>query len=131
MAITSAVMESGLKVLRAGTAPGAFGAKGRAVIKVKVPLPARRLLAAVLHQHAVALALLAIEKLHAQRFAALGMGRKLAHRAEEMAVFPQVEIQIVSRRHGLDGLQHTPVTWGGEHQAGGLQTRDVSLQLGR
>ncbi len=101
-----------------------------AVVGIKVPLVTDGLVAlpAALHQHAMPLALLAVEVFHAQRFASLGMRREFAHAAEEMAVFAELQRQAV--RRGLDRLRHAPNAWRGHHQAVRPQAQNICLQLG-
>ena len=105
----------------------AGGAEGLAVVSVEVPLATNGLIA--LHQDVVPLALLAIEILHAQRLAAFGMRRKVGNAAEEMAILSDIQRQAAVLGDGLDRCQHAPIAGRGHHQAGWLQTQDVSLQL--
>ena len=99
-----------------------------AVVGVEVPLAADGFVA--VHQHAMALALLAVEILHAQGLAALGMGCEFADGAEEVAVFANLQWQTAGLGHGLHRLKNAPVARCGHHQSGRSQARDVSLQLG-
>jgi len=77
----------------------------------------------------VTLALLTIEILHAQGFAAFGMRSELANGGEKMSILANIQRQIIRLGHGLDRLQHAPVARGGQHEAGRLQVKDVRLQL--
>ncbi len=106
-------------------------AEGLTVVGVEVPLAADGLivLPIAFHQHVVTLALLAIEVLHAQRLAVLGMRSEVANAAEEVTVLANLQRQVAGLGHGLDRLQHAPFARGGHLEAGWLQAQDVGLQL--
>jgi hypothetical protein len=119
--ITSRVSASGSNALRGGTAPRAAGAEGLAGVGIEVPLAAeRRVRVLRVHQHAVPLALLAVEVLHAQRLAPARVRRELAHAAEEVAVLADLQRQLAGLGDGLDRLKHAPVARRRHHQLRGL-----------
>ena len=93
---------------------GAFGAKRRAVVGVKVPLAAHGRFA--VHQDAGFLAQFAVPVFQAQLLAALGVGGKVAHGAEEMQVVAHVHRHLGRKRCAAQVLQHAPVAGRGHHQ---------------
>ena len=104
--------------------------KGLAVLGIEIPLSAeRQVLVLRVHQHAMPLALLAVEVLHAQRLAAAGMCRELAHADEEVAVLADLQRHGAGLGHGLEDLQHAPVAWCRHDQPGRPQPLDVAAQL--
>ena len=102
-------------------------AEGLAVVGIEVPLPADRL--AVLHQHAVALAQLAVEVFETERLAALGVRRELAHRAEEVPIVAYLQRQPGTLGDGPKRLQHAPVTRCAHHQPLRMQALDRAQQF--
>ena len=81
----------------------ALCAESLAVVGIEVPLATERLISGplaraawtVLHQDSMALALLAVEVLHAQRLSAPCVRRKIFHAGEEMPVLPDLKGQGV------------------------------------
>ena len=113
-----------------GQVAGALGAEGFPVVGIEVPLPAFGLPVGG-HQHAVALALLAVEVFQPQLLAAFRMGGKVAHRGEEVAVVVQFQAQSRFHDHGLQGLQDAPVARRGHDHLVRRQPRQGGAQLGR
>jgi len=102
-------------------------AESLAVVWIEVPLPADRIIA--LHQHAMSLALFAVEILHAQGLATLGVSGEFTYRGEEVTVLPDLQGHATALGNRLDGLQHAPFAGRCHHQPLGLQLLQVGLQL--
>ena len=108
--------------------PRSLRREGFSILGVVVPraalgLPLR------CHEDPEASALFAIEVLHAERAALTHMRRELAHRAEEVAVFADLQRDIGLRGHPSQRLQHPPVA-GRRHQEGRrFQPHDIDGQL--
>ena len=83
-----------------GQHSGAIRSEGFAVVGVKIPLAAKRL--AVLHQHAVTLAQLAVKVLQPERLAALGVGCEVANRRVKVAVIADFQAQPRVGHHCRD-----------------------------
>ena len=95
--------------------PRALAAEGLAVVGVEVPLAAGGLVA--VHQHAMALAHLAVEVLHAQLAPSLGVQGERLTAAQEVTVLAELDRHAGLRRSGGQGLAHAPLARLGQHDA--------------
>ncbi len=107
--------------------PGAGLSEGAPVLGVEIPAASGRLVA--VHQHAMALAHLAVEAFHQQPWPPARVGGELAHRAEEVPIHAEVERQSARCRDLAQRTQHAGVAGRGHDEGLRCETIDGRRQL--
>ncbi len=98
----------GFEAVRVSVKRRAVFTEALAVFTVEVPLTTDGF--AVFDEHGMTLAHLAVEELHAELFAAFGVGGKLRVAAEEMPILADFKREGVGGGGGLDGGFDAPLT---------------------
>ena len=117
----------GLKTGGRGQFAGPGFAKTAAVVGIKIPLTADRLIA--LHQDAMFASEFAVEIFEPQAFASVSMCLEFANCAEEMVVIPNLQCHGMLFCSGAQLTQHTPITRRRHHQLAGLVLTNGSVKL--